>query len=69
MERLDEEPVPVARSNERRLNRNCKTPGRPAFRALEDADFVTGLSRLDSSQPHRLATLGARKNPDLGAAV
>ena len=52
-----------------RLDRDCKTPSRLAFRALEGADFMTALSRLDASQPHRLATPGARKNSDLRAAV
>ena len=51
------------------LDRDCKTPSRLAFRAREGADFMTGLSRLDASQPHRLATLGTRKNSDLRAAV
>ena len=52
-----------------RLDRNRKTPSRLAFRALKGADFMTGLSRLDANQPHRLAALGARKNSDLRAAV
>jgi hypothetical protein len=51
------------------LDRNCKTSSRFAFRALEDTDFMTGFSRLDASQPHRFATLVARKNSDLRAAV
>jgi hypothetical protein len=64
------EPRPNKRKADQwRLDRNRKTSSRFAFRALEDADFMTGFSRLDASQPHWLATLGARKNSDLCAAV
>ena len=59
----------VAKLDQSRLDRDCKTPSRLAFRALKGADFMTGLSRLDANQPHRLAALGARKNSDLRAAV
>jgi hypothetical protein len=59
----------VAKADEWRLDRSWKTPSRFAFRALEDANFMTGFSRLDASQPHRLATPGTRKNSDLRAAV
>jgi hypothetical protein len=59
----------AAKLDQSRLDRDGKTPGRLAFRALEGADFMTGLNRLDASQPHRLAALGTRKNSDLRAAV
>jgi hypothetical protein len=62
-------PATVAKADRRRLDSNSKTPGRFAFRTLEGADFMTGFSRLDASQPHRLATLGARKNSDLRTAI
>ena len=59
----------VAKLDQSRLDRDCKTPSRLAFRALEGADFMSVLSRLDASQPHRLAALGTRKNSDLRAAI
>src|ERR1700738_2573551 len=43
--------------------------GRLAFRTLEGTEFIPGFCRLDASQPHRLATLGTRKNSDLRAAI
>jgi hypothetical protein len=59
----------AAKLDRSRLDRDGKTPSRLAFQALEGANFMTGLSRLDAGQPHRLAALGTRKNSDLRVAV
>jgi hypothetical protein len=69
MERSANEDRAGPNRSQERLDRDCKTPSRLACRALEGADFMTRLSRLDASQPHRLATLGTRENSDLRAAV